>query len=94
MAPLFMDDTTLLTQTKGDLRLLIGAYHGFCGAFRMRLNPVKCKLMRFLPAGFQAGRGHDEMTLCVGGVTFSTPDGRWGGTGAIIGIWATLWTAA
>ena len=78
MAPLFMDDTTLLTQTKGDLRLPIEAYQRFCGAFRMRLNPAKYKLTRFLPAGFQAGRGHDEMTLCVGGVTFNTPDRKVG----------------
>ena len=74
MCALFMDDTTLLAQSKLDLERLIAAHQRFCSAFRMRLNPKKSKLMRFS----RHAADEDEFSLCVGGVRFSTPEKKAG----------------
>ena len=43
-ASLFMDDTTLVAQSRQDLELMAGAYVRYCFKFHMRLNASKSKL--------------------------------------------------
>ena len=68
MAALFMDDTTLLAQTRGDLQAMSEVYVGYCFKFHMNLNPTKSKLMHFTPHATR-----DQFTIVAGGRTFSTP---------------------
>ena len=69
MAPLFMDDTTLVAQSRQDLELMTGAYVRYCFKFHMRLNASKSKLMRFTRAD-----DADEFSFTVGAMQFSTPE--------------------
>lgn len=73
-AAIFMDDTTLVAQTRSDLAALISCYHSFCRRFRMRINAGKSKLMRFTRGDVSAGQ--DRLAMEVEGVTYSTPDAR------------------
>ena len=77
MTTLFMDDTTLMSPTRGGLEAELEVYLNFCRKMRMRLNTDKSKIMHFTKKG---DAQNQAMTIAAGGRTFTTPKVGDGGT--------------
>ena len=73
MTTLFMDDTTLMSQTKEGLKAELAGYLDFCRKMRMRPNMDKSKIMSFTRKGTARNQA---MTLTAGGPgrTFHHPE--------------------